>query len=110
MQKAGISVLFPSESIKVVKGNIEISTGMMGYNLPCKQLSINSVNKNCTQVNIVKNNTYELWHQGLGDSSKSKFLELKNKLMKNENDMELIKQIVPKDDLCELLLFDLVVK
>ena len=92
---SGITLIFDRSGVKVIEGDKTIVSGKQMNDLLCIHFII-AAKYSC--YNTVKIN-YDLWHQRLGLISKAKFLELKNKKM--ANDIDIIKNIVPHNKLCE---------
>lgn len=107
IQQAGMSVIFnETEGVEIQKGGKSILTGKSLNDLISVIFKINKKDIS-NKINMVTNNTssskYKIWHERLGHIGKTKFLELKNNEM--VDDVNLIKQIHPNDDICESCIY-----
>lgn len=103
MQQAQISIHFNLNGVEISKNGTKIITGKPTNNLIFIELIVDANKVNHKRVYTAVNNNYELWHQRLGHMGKSKFLELKDKRM--VDDVKLINNIMPNDNICEACIF-----
>lgn len=100
MQKAGLTIVFNQDGTQICKDGEVIIRGKPLNNLTVIEFIVsNRVCRSVSQICNVNKTDYEVWHQRLGHISKNKFIELKR--YKMIQDINLIDEIVPNDNLCE---------
>lgn len=101
MQELGMNIIFSDKGKVLIKvRNKTVLTGKQINNLICVMFMLHKTIKSQSHAkNIVALNAYKLWHERLGHISKSKFVLMKQNNLIEDN--EIIKLIIPTEDLCE---------
>ena len=104
MQQAKMSIILNPYGVEISKNSRIIMTGKpLNNNLILIEYFIDTSRISNKRVFSTTSNSYQLWHQRLGHMGRSKFLESKNKEM--VNDIDLINNIIPNDNICEVCIF-----